>query len=148
MRPSVFGEALSHNVGHEQPAYGYPSRTVDLKIDVILGIAVAAKVCIDMKSGICENHCFRQLRSLARIRGAMQGYSGFFDLVDVDEDVICRVYELDVSLMDRVGRLADEIEGLRDRSDPGGDAIGRLVEQIESIEDGWDQREDILKGLD
>jgi len=84
---------------------------------------------------------------LARIRGAMQGYSGFFDLVDVNEDVINQVYELDVSLMDRVSRLSDELEGLRQRSDEPGDVIAPLVEQIESIEDAWDRREDILKGL-
>ena len=85
---------------------------------------------------------------LARIRGAMQGHSGFFDLVDINEDVINQVYELDVSLMERVGRLADHIEGLRHRSDEGGDAIAPLVEQIESIEDAWDEREDVLKGLE
>lgn len=85
---------------------------------------------------------------LARIRGAMQGYSGFFDLVDVNEDVINQVYALDVSLMEQVGSLSDDIEGLRDQAEKGAGAIEPLVSQVESIEDAWDQREDILKGLE
>ena len=85
---------------------------------------------------------------LARIRGAMQGYSGFFDLVDIHEDVINQVYAHDVSLMEQVGSLADAIEGLRDQADKGAEALEPLVSQIETIEDAWDHREDILKGLE
>ncbi len=36
-----------------------------------------------------------------QIRSAMQGYSGFFDLVRVDEELLERVYEHDVALPTR-----------------------------------------------
>src|SRR5262245_45757160 len=35
-------------------------------------------------------------RLIGRLRGAMQGYSGMFDLVQIDEKVLDRVYEHDV----------------------------------------------------
>jgi len=67
---------------------------------------------------------------LARIRGAMQGYSGFFDLVDINQDVLDRV-----SLKNKAEQDAATL-------------LNPLIEQIEEIEDSWDQREDILKGLE
>lgn len=85
---------------------------------------------------------------ISRIRGAMQGYSGFFDLVDVNEEIIDRVYKVDVSLMQTVGKLADEIEDLKNRVEEPGDLVSPLLEYIETIADEWDRREDILKGLE
>ncbi len=49
-------------------------------------------------------------KTISRIRGAMQGYSGFFDLVQVNEARLDRVYEQDVKTMDAVER-----SGRRDR---------------------------------
>ena len=85
---------------------------------------------------------------LARIRGAMQGYSGFFDLVEIDEAVLDKVYAFDVALMEQVGKLADEIDGLAGRADEGAAAVAPLSEELDAIADAWDQREDILKGLE
>jgi hypothetical protein len=51
-------------------------------------------------------------RVIGRIRGAMQGYSGFFDLVQIDEAALDRIYEHDLALMEQVAKLADEIEKL------------------------------------
>lgn len=85
---------------------------------------------------------------LARIRGAMQGYSGFFDLVDVNETVLDRVYAQEVALMEQTASLADEIENLRGRSEEASGLLAPIMGKIEAIEDAWDQREDILKGLE
>jgi hypothetical protein len=41
-------------------------------------------------------------RLIARLRGAPAGYSGFFDLVQVDEELLEDVYEHDLWLMDEV----------------------------------------------
>jgi hypothetical protein len=85
---------------------------------------------------------------LSRIRGAMQGYSGFFDLVDINEAVLDRVYAHDVALMEQSASLADEIENLRSRTESPQTLLAPIVVKIESLEDAWDQREDILKGLE
>jgi len=85
---------------------------------------------------------------IARIRGAMQGYSGFFDLVRVREDLLDRVYEHDVGLMQRVDALGQAIEELPEAPDRIPKTVSDLLEQIDALEQQWDVREDMLKGLE
>ena len=85
---------------------------------------------------------------LARIRGAMQGYSGFFDLVRVGEDVLDRIYQHDVQLVRQVDALGNAIEKLPSQHGGIAAALPDLLEQIEALEAEWDVREDILKGLE
>jgi hypothetical protein len=83
-----------------------------------------------------------------RIRSAMQGYSGFFDLVRIREDVLDRVYEHDVGLMQQVDTLSRAIEALPDEQDRLAARLPELLDQIDTLEHRWDVREDILKGLE
>lgn len=92
----------------------------------------------------CERLRGRLDRLLGRIRGAMQGYSGMFDLVRVDESRLDKIYEHDVKLLEQVDRLADGLEKLQGSSA----AIAPLMQQVAEIETAWDQREDLLKGLE
>lgn len=85
---------------------------------------------------------------IGRVRGAMQGFSGFFDLVDIDRGDLDRIYQYDVKLMEQVARLADEIEQLGGRAGDSPADLNPINAQIESAEDAWDHREDILKGLE
>jgi hypothetical protein len=85
---------------------------------------------------------------LARIRGAMMGYSGFFDLVDINEAVLDRVYAHDVALMEKTASLAEQVENLRGRTDDAQTMLAPILELAEQIDDEWDKREDILKGLE
>ncbi len=87
---------------------------------------------------------------IGRIRGAMQGYSGVFDLVRVDEALLDRVYEYDVILIERVENVAAMVEKLP-RSPGESDAaalLGSLAGEIDEVERAWDRREDMLKGLE
>jgi len=83
-----------------------------------------------------------------QLRSAMQGYTGFFDLVRVDEPVLDRVYELDVAVMDDVQALAEAIEALPSRGEQFGAALPELLNQIDNVESQWSVRTDILKGLE
>lgn len=85
---------------------------------------------------------------IGRIRGAMQGYSGFFDLVRVREDLLDRVYEYDVALMEQVDALAKGIEELPAKQDQLGDLLPELLRQTDELEGHWDVREDMLNGLE
>ncbi len=85
---------------------------------------------------------------IARIRGAMQGYSGFFDLVRVREDLLDRVYEHDLALMQEVDALGRAVETLPDQPDRIAAAVTDLLEQIDRVERQWDTRDDMLKGLE
>lgn len=85
---------------------------------------------------------------IARIRGAMQGYSGFFDLVRVREDLLDRVYEHDVALMHDVDALARAVEELPGQPDQIAATVPDLFGRIDKLESQWDLREDMLKGLE
>lgn len=84
---------------------------------------------------------------ITRIRGAMQGYSGFFDLVRVDESVLDRLYAFDVELIDEVDALAHSIESLPERGEGVETALPEVEAKIEQLQRLWDDREDLLRGL-
>ena len=84
----------------------------------------------------------------SRIRGAMKGYSGFFDLVRVDESLLDRVYQFDADLVDSIDSFADQVEALEDKTDTAPEVIAQMLDQVEQFEQIWDEREDILKGLE
>jgi hypothetical protein len=85
---------------------------------------------------------------IGRIRGAVQGYSGFFDLVEVDEELLDRVYEHDVALMQQVDALAEAVENLPDQQEKLAALLPDLLRQTDELERLWDVREDMLKGLE
>lgn len=84
---------------------------------------------------------------IGRIRGAMQGYSGFFDLVRIREAELERIYEYDMQLIADVDTLATAVEKLSGGPQEIAAGLPSLYEQIDALERKWDQREDILKGL-
>src|SRR5438270_859435 len=61
---------------------------------------------------VCDRLRIRLDKLISRIRGAMRGYSGFFDLVKVDETMLDRIYEQDVKIMDQVEQMAESVERL------------------------------------
>ena len=86
-------------------------------------------------------------RLLGRVRGAMQGYSGFFDLVRIDVPLLDRVYEHDAALNEQVDAFAKAAEQLPGKQDQVPAAVADLLGQIDQIERQWDAREDMLKGV-
>ena len=90
----------------------------------------------------------RMDKLIARIRGAMQGYSGFFDLVRVREDLLDRIYEHDLGLIEEVDSLGRAIEELPERQHRIAETVADLSEKIDALERQWDVREDMLKGLE
>ena len=84
---------------------------------------------------------------ISRFRADVHGYSGFFDFVRVDENLLDAVYAHETALFETTDNLANGIEklGVPDKSSPETNA--RLLEDIDRISTQWDQREDLLKGL-
>jgi hypothetical protein len=97
---------------------------------------------------LCDRLRGKLDKAIGRVRGAMQGYSGFFDLVEVDEARLDQVYQHDVDMMEQVSALADRIEGLAKETKPPGEVVPELMNTVEDIEQRWDAREDLLKGLE
>lgn len=86
-------------------------------------------------------------RITSRIDGAMQGYSGFFDFVQIDEAALDQVYAYDVSLMQRVEKIVASVEALDASANDAAGPQKALFELLQEFDIAWDKREDILKGL-
>lgn len=85
---------------------------------------------------------------IGRIRGAVHGYSGFFDLVQVDEELLDRVYEHDAALVQEVDAVAEAVERLPEQQQKLAALLPDLLRQTDELERLWDVREDMLKGLE
>jgi len=98
------------------------------------------------------SHCDRLRagldRVMSRIRGAMQGYSGVFDLVKIDEGVLDRVYAHDLGLIDEVDAVGSAIQQLDAKNDALRDAIDGVVQKVDSLDHAWNKRIEILQGVD
>lgn len=92
----------------------------------------------------CDKLRARLDKLIGRIRGAMQGYSGFFDLVQVEENLLDRVYRFDTGLMEQVDAAATAVEKL---DAEGTQALSATIKLIEDLDKKWDERVDLLKGL-
>ena len=97
------------------------------------------------------NPC-QQLRTkvdlvVGRFRSAPEGYSGFFDYVQIDEGVLDAVYEHDMQLMKQVDATALAIENLAKNPEPAAQAVPPLTNQVNEINTLFDRRGEILSGL-
>jgi hypothetical protein len=97
---------------------------------------------------VCDRLRARLDKLMGRVRGAMRGYSGFFDLVSVDEAMLDRVYAHDVKIMDQVESLAESVERLPAEPNPLRQAIDKALAQLDDLEQEWQFRTDILRGLE
>ena len=85
---------------------------------------------------------------IARIRGAMQGYSGMFDLVQVKVDLLQRVYEHDLKLTELCEGANGIAAKLKTTPSDTDAVLSELKSKIEQIDQGWDRRVEMLKGLE
>jgi len=84
---------------------------------------------------------------VARIDGAMHGYSGFFDFARVDEDLLDDVYDHDHAMMKEVDDLADEIEKSAYSTDDPAGKMADWMPRLDKIEQHIDGRARLLQGL-
>jgi hypothetical protein len=90
----------------------------------------------------------RMDKCIGRLRGAMAGYGGFFDLVQVDEARLERVYEHDVKMMDAIDSLGDNIDKMEHATADVAPPVREWNDQLAVVEQAIDHRQDILKGLE
>jgi hypothetical protein len=95
----------------------------------------------------CERLRTRLDTTVSRIRGAVRGYSGLFDYVQVNEKLLEEIYEHDLSLVDDVDDLADAIDKLPQSSQSPAEALPPLLERLEKIDQKLSDRASLLKGL-
>ncbi len=91
----------------------------------------------------------RLSRAADNLRFADYGYSGFFDLVKIDEEDLHRFYEYDLSLRSFIADIRDDIEELADASDVAEmeDRLVSLDEDIDELADMIEEREAVATDL-
>ena len=83
----------------------------------------------------------------SRVKGAMRGYSGFFDYVRVDEAMLDQIYQLDRELVDEASSLLHAAESLPSAEGTPDDRLRRIGERVEELSRRFDHRSQLLKGL-
>lgn len=86
-------------------------------------------------------------RLIGRIRGAVQGYSGFFDLVRVDVQMLDRVYDYDYRMIEQVEAIGRAVGQLAQAGEPAEKAENELAAAIDEAQRAWDSRREMLEGL-
>lgn len=82
-----------------------------------------------------------------RFRSAVRGYSGFFDFVQVNVDLLDRVYEHDLALVQSVEKLAGAIEQTSGSAEVSGTVTADWLRQIDELDRQFSQRGEMLNGL-
>jgi hypothetical protein len=86
-------------------------------------------------------------RVAARLRYAERGYSGFFDLVKIDEVVLARIYELDLSLLDGVEAVRGATDAVRAAAPADvRPALQATLSALDALDTRLSDREAILRG--
>jgi hypothetical protein len=84
---------------------------------------------------------------ILRLRSAVRGYSGFFDFVEVNVDLLDQVYEHDMLLVQSVEKLATVIEQTAGGGELPDSTTGEWLRQIDEIDRRFSQRGEMLNGL-
>lgn len=95
----------------------------------------------------CERLRTRLDTLIARVGGAVRGYSGVFDFVRVDEKMLDQVYEQDMALLDEVESLAKKVQALDAAAKETRQTLAELLRDVESLHRQFDRRGELLQGL-
>jgi hypothetical protein len=87
-------------------------------------------------------------RVAARVRYAERGYSGFFDAVKVDETVLGRIYQFDLSLLEGVEAVRTAAEAARAAGPAAArPALQAVAAAVDALDARLNDRDAILRGI-
>ena len=95
----------------------------------------------------CERFRSRLDLLQSRVKGAMRGYSGFFDFVKINEAELDQVYQADLVLMGDVTGLLETSEQLLAAGAKAQDILTKLAQQLDELNRGFDKRNERLEGM-
>ncbi len=84
---------------------------------------------------------------MSRIKGAVHGYSGFFDFVKVDEELLDDVYEHDLSTITEVDAFVEAVKSAAESGESPLAAMAEMLSRLDALEQKWDERSNLLNGL-
>ena len=83
----------------------------------------------------------------SRLKGAMRGYSAFFDFVRVDEALLDQVYQHDLTTVDESQKLVAAIDQLSATPESALAGLPKILQQTEELGQQVDERTKILEGM-
>jgi len=84
-----------------------------------------------------------------KMRTASYGYAGWFDAVKVQESDLEAIYNYDTSLLDGVGRVANEVTALENAVATGEGIpliLNNLIQEMDSLNRAFGRRQDVILG--
>jgi len=91
-------------------------------------------------------------RVAEKVNHASYGYAGFFDIVKVEEESLDKMIDFDNQLVDDVEKIVGEADAfkaevLKQKFEKAKEHIQHLVETIEAFEKAFDERGEVILGV-
>jgi hypothetical protein len=91
-------------------------------------------------------------RVTEKVNHASYGYTGFFDVVKVEEDDLDNMIAFDNQLVDEVAKIVDEVNSFKadvgkEKFDKAKENTESLTETLEAFEETFDKRDEVIKGV-
>lgn len=91
-------------------------------------------------------------RVTERVNHASYGYSGFFDVVKVQEEALDRMADFDNQLVDQVNSIVTEVDAWKgevskQKFDNAKDRVQNLTDSLETFDETLDNREEVVMGV-
>lgn len=91
-------------------------------------------------------------RVTERVNHASYGYSGFFDIVKIQEEALDRMTDFDNQLIDQVNSIAVEVHAFKSevskqKFDNAKDHLQNLTGSLETFDETLDKREEVIMGV-
>lgn len=81
------------------------------------------------------------------LRAQVRGYSGFFDFVQVNEDLLDQVYQHDIAMVDQIEAMAKDLQSLASKADTPQSVASDLLAKIDDAQKRFAKRGEMLKGV-
>lgn len=90
-------------------------------------------------------------RVTEKVNHASYGYSGFFDVIKVQEEALDRMIDFDNQLVDEAAKVIDEAsafkaEILKQKYDKAKDRVQSLTDALDAFEEAFDSRQEAILG--
>jgi hypothetical protein len=87
-----------------------------------------------------------------KVNHASYGYSGFFDVVKIQEQALDRMIDFDNQLMDQVNNITSEVDAFKSEVskqnfDNTKDRVQNLADTLETFAETLDKREEVILGV-
>jgi uncharacterized protein CbrC (UPF0167 family) len=91
-------------------------------------------------------------RVTEKVNHASYGYTGFFDVVKVEEESLDRMIDFDSNLIDDVDKIIEEVatfkgEVAQQDLKNARDRVQHLGETLEAFEEAFDKRQEVILGV-